>query len=374
MEISGRKVDYQGKQTFVLDLIRKCPQWVYDNIYDTLEPSEKEIFDAITQKYPSTDIRIVEEDFMNTLLPYMMNEPIFQEPLLAKLVDELMSRIEKYNKSLGCWGSGYPYENYGLDSAAPIVPNINIHSFCFTLKNKLQYLKQKYKKGKQPSTDMCQSAEKVLENIPAIEEQMKEHAVKYGELLKGFFEDFNKWYKKREEAEWDLRRFDHRYHQRGTMTFGKYSGRAISYVIKRDLGYIEWALRNKRDFTLEGDDLEEFIEKAGYNPVVLNKESCSIVQLTELIEIMDYLVGTNSYCLHSIILEVGKLPETKDIMEVNTKYPGLAFSFEKRGEKMFMGVKGNLDGITADKADDDPAPIEKNPTDDENQSESYTVL
>ena len=69
MEISGRKVDYQGKQTFVLDLIRKCPQWVYDNIYDTLEPSEKEIFDAITQKYPSTDIRIVEEDFMNTLLP-----------------------------------------------------------------------------------------------------------------------------------------------------------------------------------------------------------------------------------------------------------------------------------------------------------------
>lgn len=374
MEISGRKVDYQGKQTFVLDLIRKCPQWVYDNIYDTLEPSEKEIFDAITQEYPSTDIRIVEEDFMNILLPYM-NEPIFKEPLLVKFIDELKWRIEEYNKKLGCWKSSvYPYENYGNYSSEPIVPEINIHSFCFTLKNKLQYLKQKYKKGKQPSTDMCQSAEKVLENIPAIEEQMKEHAVKYGELLKGFFEDFNKWYKKREEAEWDLRRFDHRYHQRGTMTFGKYSGRAISYVIKRDLGYIEWALRNKRDFTLEGDDLEEFIEKAGYNPVVLNKESCSIGQLTELIEIMDYLVGTNSYCLHSITLEVGKLPETKDIMEVNTKYPGLAFSFEKRGEKMFMGVKGNLDGITADKADDDPAPIEKSPTDDENQSESYTVL
>lgn len=373
MEISGRKVDYQGKQTFVLDLIRKCPQWVYDNIYDTLEPSEKEIFDAITQKYPSTDIRIVEEDFMNILLPYL-KEPIFQEPRLIKLIEELKSNIEAYNEQLGCWESPItPDIHYDLDSSSPIVPHIFACSFYYKMKEKLQGIRQKYKNGKL-SYDMYQSAERVRESIPTIEKQMKEQLVKYGEILKGFFEDYTHWKKKREEVEWDLRRFDHRYHQRGTMTFGKYSGRAISYVIKRDLGYIEWALRNKRDFTLEGDDLEEFIEKAGYNPVVLNKESCSIVQLTELIEIMDYLVGTNSYCLHSITLEVGKLPETKDIMEVNTKYPGLAFSFEKRGEKMFMGVKGNLDGITADKADDDPAPIEKSPTDDENQSESYTVL
>ena len=368
MEISGRKVDYQGKQTFVLDLIRKCPQWVYDNIYDTLEPSEKEIFDAITQKYPSADIRIVEEDFMNILLPYL-KEPIFQEPRLIKLIEELKSSIEAYNEQLGCWESPItPDIHYDLDSSSPIVPHIFACSFYYKMKEKLQGIRQKYKNGKL-SYDMYQSAERVRESIPTIEKQMKEQLVKYGEILKGFFEDYTHWRKKREEAEWNLRKFEYCYHQRETMKFGKYSGRTISYVIKKDISYIEWALKNKRDFTLEGDDLEEFIEKAGYNPTVLSKESSRTCQIPELMDIMDYLVGNGSYSIHSITLEVSKLPETRDIMEINTKYPDLAFSFEKRGDKMFMVVKGNIDGIMTEKIDVETASIVKGDAEVEMQSE-----
>ena len=55
MFISTRKVEYDGRQEYLYDVIVKDPSWVYEKMYNSLTPIEKIFYDAITSRRPSSD-------------------------------------------------------------------------------------------------------------------------------------------------------------------------------------------------------------------------------------------------------------------------------------------------------------------------------
>jgi hypothetical protein len=128
------------------------------------------------------------------------------------------------------------------------------------------------------------------------------------------------------------------------MGFGKYYNKSISYVIHKDLNYIKWALKNKPDFILRGDDLEEFIEKAGYDPYASTDHTTypsdeTIVDLASILR--------DSGCeLDSVVFKMTKMPETKALMSLTKKYPSLKYSIVSKGDNYLVTLSGDFETST----------------------------
>ena len=146
------------------------------------------------------------------------------------------------------------------------------------------------------------------------------------------------------EAKWTYERFKEEYHYRGTMEFGKYSGKTIRSIIKHDIGYIEWALHNKDGFVLKGDDLQDFIAKTGYDPTETHPETGYIPSDGLLKDISSFL--GEEYCrLESVVFETSKLPETRNFLLLNEKYPEIKYSITSNGKNFLIRLFGGFNYI-----------------------------
>ena len=102
MFISTRKVEYDGRQEYLYDVIVKDPSWVYEKMYNSLTPIEKTFYDAITSRRPSSDIEIDVSYFMDIFSPYK-EEPVLSEPRIQKLLNGFEMAINEYNKDIKNW-------------------------------------------------------------------------------------------------------------------------------------------------------------------------------------------------------------------------------------------------------------------------------
>lgn len=345
MEISGRKVEYNGKQVFVFDLIVKDPEWVYHNILDTLTPAEIRFYNVYHTPEPVAQININADDFINILNPYL-SEPVCSELPIAGLCDNIISDIKDYNQRLKSWhkshgyGYAFPLWNLKLDPKSPLVPSIHsIESLVSNLRSKLQYIQQRYKKGK-VSEEIYQSMLRFRDNLNEISNSINEKLIEYGSALQPYFTEWEKWKTNWDELQKTWEKFRETCHYKGYMGFGKYYNKSISYVIRKDINYIKWALKNKPDFILRGDDLEEFIEKAGYDPYASADHTTypsdeTIVDLASILR--------DSGCeLDSVVFKTSYLPDTKALLSLTEKYPSLRYNITSKEDSYLVAISGDF--------------------------------
>lgn len=352
MEISGRKVEYNGKQVFVFDLIVKDPEWVYHNILDTLTPAEIRFYNVYHTPEPVAQININADDFINILNPYL-SEPVCSELPIAGLCDNIISDIKDYNQRLKSWhkshgyGYAFPLWNLKLDPKSPLVPSIHsIESLVSNLRSKLQYIQQRYKKGK-VSEEIYQSMLRFRDNLNEISNSINEKLIEYGSALQPYFTEWEKWKTNWDELQKTWEKFRETCHYKGYMGFGKYYNKSISYVIRKDINYIKWALKNKPDFILRGDDLEEFIEKAGYDPYT--SADHTTYPSNETIVNITSLLGESGCELDSIVFKVSNLPDTKVLMSLTEKYPCLRYNLYSKENQYYISFSGTFEDSTMNK-------------------------
>ena len=131
------------------------------------------------------------------------------------------------------------------------------------------------------------------------------------------------------------------------MGFGKYYHRSVSYVIKNDINYIKWALKNIQDFTLKGDDLEEFIEKAGYDPYA--SADHTTYPSNETIVNITSLLGESGCELDSIVFKISNLPDTKVLVSLTEKYPCLRYNLYSKENQYYISFSGTFEDSTMNK-------------------------
>ena len=344
MFISTRKVEYDGRQEYLYDVIVKDPSWVYEKMYNSLTPIEKTFYDAITSRRPSSDIEIDVSHFMDIFSPYK-EEPVLSEPRIQKLLNGFEMAINEYNKDIKNWNKHYsPGFNYGHFAGEPIAPDISgMSSLIDDIKTKFQSIRAAYKKGK-ITQDVFDSEERMRLILPDLEAKIREKAIEYGSKMEPYFIKMDRWMEAVREAKWTYERFKEECHYRGTMEFGKYSGKTIRSIIKHDIGYIEWALHNKDGFVLKGDDLQDFIAKTGYDPTETHPETGYIPSDGLLKDISSFL--GEEYCrLESVVFETSKLPETRNFLLLNEKYPEIKYSITSNGKNFLIRLFGGFNYI-----------------------------
>ena len=350
MDISNRKVEYNGKQVFVFDLIIKDPEWVYRNILDTLTPAEISFFNAYRKPEPAAQIEINADDFINILSPYL-SEVVFSELHIDTLCDSIVSDVNEYNRRSKSWYKSYGYARpyWNLDRAAnnPLVPCLHtVESLVHKLEAKFQYIRQKYKKSK-IDEETYQSILRFRDNLNKINDSIREKLIEYGVTLRPYFMEWENWKNNWDNLQKSLEKFRETCHYKGYMEFGKYYNKSINYVIRKDINYIKWALKNKPDFILRGDDLEEFIKKAGYDPYV---NSANIIYPSnEAIVNIASLLGASDCELDSIVFKVSNLPATKVLVSLTEKYPCLKYNMYSKENQYYISFSGTFEDSTMNK-------------------------
>lgn len=341
MEISGRKINYNGKMEYIFDIINTDPSWA--NLHrDELEPSEVAFLEVVTTPTPTTDIQVNPEDFKD-ILERIINEPIIQEPRIKKVIELMYADINEYNENLK-HGSFSHLSIYHTNNGKPYPYIHHVDNFGEALQEKIYALSYMYRHGKL-SEELFQSCERVRICAPGIKKKIKELLTKYGEALNQFFTEQGNYIKLRRERDDTYFLFKETYHYRGNMGFGKYYHRSVSYVIKNDINYIKWALKNILDFTLKGDDLEEFIEKAGYDPYSSSDSNTSYPSNETVAELASFF--DNFGCkLDSVVFKTSKMPETKALMSLTEKYPSLKYSIVSKGDNYLVTLSGDFETST----------------------------
>lgn len=343
MEISSRKVEYNGKRVFVLDLIVKDPKWVCHNILDTLTPAEINFYNVYHAPEPVPQIEINADDFINILNPYL-SEAVSSELHIDTLCDSIINDVDEYNRRTKSWHKlyGYSHPYWDLDRVAnnPLVPCLHtVESLVNKLEAKFQYIRQKYKKGK-VDEETYQSLSRFRENLNKINDSINEKLIEYGVALRPYFMEWAKWKINWDELQKTWEKFRETCHYNGYMGFGKYHNKSISYVIRKDINYIKWALKNKSDFILRGDDLEEFIEKAGYDPYASTDHTTypsdeTIVDLASILR--------DSGCeLDSVVFKTSYLPDTKALLSLTEKYPSLRYNITSKEDSYLVTISGDF--------------------------------
>ena len=337
MEISGRKINYNGKMEYIFDVINTDPSWV--NLHrDELEPSELAFLEIVLTPAPTTDIQVNPDDFKD-ILDCIINEPIIQEPRIEKVIELMYADINEYNENLK-HGSFSHLSIFHTNNGKPYPYIHHVDNFGEALQEKIYALSYMYRHGKL-SEELFQSCEKVRICAPDIKKKIKELLTKYGEALNQFFIEQGNFIKLRRERNETYFLFRETYHYRGNMGFGKYYHRSVSYVIKNDINYIKWALKNIQDFTLKGDDLEEFIVKAGYDPYANPDKNNSFPSNDILSDLSSFL---GSPCdLESIVFSVSRLPDMKAMVSLTEKYPSLRYNITVKGDLYLITLSGNFE-------------------------------
>lgn len=343
MGISSRKVEYNGKRVFVFDLIVKDPEWVCHNILDSLTPAEVSFYNAYRKPEPVAQIEINADDFTNIINPYL-SEAVCSELPIAALCDNMVSDINEYNRRLKSWHKSYgfsrPYWYLNCDASKPLVPPLyNVERFASNLRTKLQYIQQKYKKGK-VSEEIYQSMLRFRDNLNEISNLINKKLIEYGSTLQPYFTEWEEWNNEWNSVQNILEEFRKNCHYRGIMGFGKYYNKSISYVIRKDINYIKWALKNKPDFILRGDDLEEFIEKEGYNPYA--NSAYTTYPSNETIVDLASLLGDSCCELNSVVFKTSYLPNTKTLLSLTEKYPSLRYNITSKGNSYLITISGDF--------------------------------
>jgi len=347
MEISSRKVGYNGKQVFVFDLIVKDPEWVCQNIIDTLTPAEISFYNVYHTPEPVAQIEINADDFINILNPYLSKD-VCSELHIETLCDSIVNDVDEYNRRSKSWHKSYGYSRpyWDLDRVAnnPLVPCLHtVESLVHKLEAKFQYIRQKYKKGK-VGEETYQLLLRFRDNLNKINDSINDKLIEYGVTLRPYFMEWAKWKINWDELQKTWEKFRETCHYKGYMGFGKYYNKSISYVISKDINYIKWALKNKPDFILRGDDLEEFIEKAGYDPYASADHTTypsneTIVNITSLLR--------ESGCeLDSVVFRTSYLPDTKALMSLTEKYPSLRYNITSKDDSYLVAISGDFKAET----------------------------
>lgn len=344
MEISGRKINYKGKMEYIFDVINTDPSWA--NLHrDELEPSELAFLEIVTIPAPTTDIQVNPEDFKD-ILERIINEPIIQEPRIKKVIELMYADINEYNENLK-HGSFSHLSIYHTNNGKPYPYIHHVDNFGEALQEKIYALSYMYRHGKL-SEELFQSCERVRICAPDIKKKIKEILTKYGEALNQFFTEQKNFIKLRHERDDTYFLFKETYHYRGNMGFGKYYYRSVSYVIKNDINYIKWALKNIQDFTLKGDDLEEFIEKAGYDPYA-NPDRSNCFPSNDILSELASILGNNDCELDYIMFKVSKLPDTKVLVSLTEKFPCIKYNLYSKENQYYISFSGTFEDLTPKK-------------------------
>lgn len=344
MEISGRKISYNGKMEYIFDVINTDPSWV--NLHrDELEPSELAFLEIVLTPAPTTDIQVNPDDFKD-ILDCIINEPIIQEPRIKKVIELMYADINEYNENLK-HGSFSNLSIFHTNNGKPYPYIHHVDNFGEALQEKIYALSYMYRHGKL-SEELFRSCEKVRICAPDIKKKIKELLTKYGEALNQFFTEQGNFIKLRRERNETYFLFRETYHYRGNMGFGKYYHRSVSYVIKNDINYIKWALKNIQDFTLKGDDLEEFIEKAGYDPYA-NPDKNNSFPSNDTLSDLSSILGNNDCELDSIVFKISNLPDTKVLVSLTEKYPCLKYNLYSKENQYYISFSGTFEDSTMNK-------------------------
>lgn len=384
MDISERKIIYKEGQRpkYIFDIIKEDPDWINLLIEGKtshgpfeLTDVEKRYYELATLDCPQTDIRLNVDVLRKSLAQYLQ-EPIFEDDPLKQYTEELYKSIEDYNNKLEhgfkiypftvCFAPSCdtPFDSIWTSKTETLIPNLDYNALHYIsrVQQRLQGLRSKYKQGKL-SEDLYDSEERLRNKIQDMGNDFISIMKEYGKELKPYFDEWIKYCDTKREVYYAWQTFNSKchYHQE-YMGFGRYCNKSVSYVIRKDPGYIKWALKNKADFILRGDDLEEFIEKAGYDPYANPAGSNSFPSNETLSDLSSFL-GNNDCELDSIVFKVSNLPNTKVLVSLTEKYPCLKYNIYSKENQYYISFSGIFENSTMNKE------VEKISEDPESSSE-----
>lgn len=386
MDISERKIAYREGQRpkYIFDIIKNDPDWIrlliegktFHGLFE-LTDVEKKYYEQTILEYPLTDIRINVDILKNSLAPYLQ-ESIFEDDPLKNYTEELYKSIEDYNNKLEhgfkiypftvCFAPSChsPFDSIWTSKTETLIPNLDYNALHYIsrVQQRLQGLRSKYKQGKL-SEDLYDSAERLRNKIQNMGNDFISIMKEYGKELKPYFDEWIKYRDTKREVydAWQTFNSKCHYHQE-YMGFGRYCNKSVSYVIRKDPGYIKWALKNKPDFILRGDDLEEFIEKTGYDPYTISANTT--YPSNETIDNIALLLGDSNCELDSIVFKVSNLPDTKVLVSLTEKYPCLKYNIYSKENQYYISFSGTFENSTMNKE------VEK--TSEESESSSEIIV
>ena len=386
MDISERKIAYREGQRpkYIFDIIKNDPDWIRlliegKTFHESFELTdvEKKYYELTILECPLTDIRINVDILKNSLAPYLQ-ESIFEDDPLKNYTEELYKSIEDYNKKLEHGFNIYPFtvcfapschtpfDSIWTSKTETLIPNLDYNALHYIsrVQQRLQGLRSKYKQGKL-SEDLYDSEERLRNKIQNMGNDFISIMKEYGKELKPYFDEWIKYREIKREVYYAWQTFNSKchYHQE-YMGFGRYCNKSVSYVIRKDPGYIKWALKNKPDFILRGDDLEEFIEKTGYDPY--NISANTTYPSNETIDNIALLLGDSNCELDSIVFKVSNLPDTKVLVSLTEKYPCLKYNIYSKENQYYISFSGTFENSTMNKE------VEK--TSEESESSSEIIV
>ena len=386
MDISERKIAYREGQRpkYIFDIIKNDPDWIrlliegktFHGLFE-LTDVEKKYYEQTILEYPLTDIRINVDILKNSLAPYLQ-ESIFEDDPLKNYTEELYKSIEDYNNKLEhgfkiypftvCFAPSChsPFDSIWTLKTETLIPNLDYNALHYIsrVQQRLQGLRSKYKQGKL-SEDLYDSAERLRNKIQNMGNDFISIMKEYGKELKPYFDEWIKYRDTKREVydAWQTFNSKCHYHQE-YMGFGRYCNKSVSYVIRKDPGYIKWALKNKPDFILRGDDLEEFIEKTGCDPYTISANTT--YPSNETIDNIALLLGDSNCELDSIVFKVSNLPDTKVLVSLTEKYPCLNYNIYSNENQYYISFSGTFENSTMNKE------VEK--TSEESESSSEIIV
>lgn len=386
MDISERKIAYREGQRpkYIFDIIKNDPDWIrlliegktFHGSFE-LTDVEKKYYELTILECPLTDIRINVDILKNSLAPYLQ-ESIFEDDPLKNYTEELYKSIEDYNNKLEhgfkiypftvCFAPSChtPFDSIWTSKTETLIPNLDYNALHYIsrVQQRLQGLRSKYKQGKL-SEDLYDSEERLRNKIQNMGNDFISIMKEYGKELKPYFDEWIKYREIKREVCYAWQTFNSKchYHQE-YMGFGRYCNKSVSYVIRKDPGYIKWALKNKPDFILRGDDLEEFIEKTGYDLYTISANTT--YPSNETIDNIALLLGDSNCELDSIVFKVSNLPDTKVLVSLTEKYPCLKYKIYSKENQYYISFSGTFENSTMNKE------VEK--TSEESESSSEIIV
>ena len=369
MDISERKIIYKERQRpkYIFDIIKEDPDWINLLIEGKTSHGPFELTDVEKRYYelaildcPQTDIRLNADVLRKSLAQYLQ-EPIFEDDPLKQYTEELFESIEIYNDKLehgfkvhpftGCFAPSCdaPYDCIWTSRTEILIPYLKYNALHYIsrVQQRLQGLRSKYKQGKL-SDELYDSEERLRNKIQDMGNDFNSIMKEYGKELKPYFDEWIKYRDTKREVydAWQTFNSKCHYHQ-VYMGFGRYCNKSVSYVIRKDPGYIKWVLKNKPDFILKGDDLEEFIEKTGYDPYAISTNTT--YPSNETIVNIASLLGDSDCELDSIVFKVSNLPDTKVLVSLTEKYPCLRYNLYSKENQYYISFSGTFEDSTMNK-------------------------
>ena len=369
MDISERKIIYKERQRpkYIFDIIKEDPDWINLLIEGKtshgpfeLTDVEKKYYELAILDCPQTDIRLNADVLRKSLAQYLQ-EPIFEDDPLKQYTEELFESIEIYNDKLEhgfkvhpfteCFAPSCdePYDCIWTSRTEILIPYLKYNALHYIsrVQRRLQGLRSKYKQGKL-SDELYNSEERLRNKIQDMGNDFNSIMKEYGKELKPYFDEWIKYRDTKREVYDAWQTFNRKCHYHQVyMGFGRYCNKSVSYVIRKDPGYIKWVMKNKPDFILKGDDLEEFIEKTGYDPYAISTNTT--YPSNETIVNIASLLGDSDCKLDSIVFKVSNLPDTKVLVSLTEKYPCLRYNLYSKENQYYISFSGTFEDSTMNK-------------------------